>query len=87
MSEQNKALVQRWFDEVWNKRRAAAIDEMLSDEAIVHGLDPAPAGNDRFKQFHAAFSNGLPDLSVRIARAAWTAVAAASPGDSARCRP
>ncbi len=66
MSEQNKALVQRWFEEVWNKRRAAAIDEMLSAEAIVHGLDPAPAGNDRFKQFHAAFCNGLPDLSVRI---------------------
>ena len=34
MSEQNKALVQRWFEEVWNKRRAAAIDERLIDEAI-----------------------------------------------------
>ncbi len=34
MSEQNKALVQRWFEEVWNKRRAVAIDEMLIDEAI-----------------------------------------------------
>ena len=25
MSEENKALVQRWFDEVWNKGRADAI--------------------------------------------------------------
>ena len=66
MSQQNKAMVQRWFDEVWNKRRAAAIDEMLTDSAVVHGLDPTPAGNDRFKQFHSAFCNALPDLSVRV---------------------
>ena len=66
MSEANKALVHQWFDDVWNKQRAAAIDEMLASHAVVHGLDPAPATNDRFKQFHAAFCNALPDLSVRI---------------------
>jgi len=36
--EQNKALVQRWFDEVWNKGRADAIDEMWAPDAVVHGL-------------------------------------------------
>jgi hypothetical protein len=29
MSAKNKALVQRWFDEVWNRQRVEAIDEML----------------------------------------------------------
>ena len=31
----NKALVARWFEDVWNKGRVAAIDEMLAaDEHI-----------------------------------------------------
>ena len=30
MSVENKAVVRRWFEEVWNKGRSAAIDEMLS---------------------------------------------------------
>jgi hypothetical protein len=38
MSTDNKALVLRWFDEVWNKGRVSAIDEMLADTAVVHGL-------------------------------------------------
>ncbi|HMG72483.1 MAG TPA: nuclear transport factor 2 family protein [Pyrinomonadaceae bacterium] len=43
MSEQNnleehKALVRRWFEEVWNKGRADAIQEMLAADGVVHGL-------------------------------------------------
>ena len=30
MSEQNKALVRRWFDEVWNQGREDAVDELVS---------------------------------------------------------
>jgi len=29
MSEENKQLVRRWFEEVWNKGRAGAIEEMF----------------------------------------------------------
>ena len=32
MSVEHKALVRRWFQEVWNQGRSAAIDELLADQ-------------------------------------------------------
>ena len=37
-AEANKALVRRWFEEVWNKGRAEAVDEMFAADGIAHGL-------------------------------------------------
>ena len=38
VSTEHKTLVRRWFDEVWNKGRAAAIDEMLVERGkLVEG--------------------------------------------------
>jgi hypothetical protein len=36
--EANKALIRRWFEEVWNKGRVEAIDEMFAADGIAHGL-------------------------------------------------
>jgi hypothetical protein len=33
MSEENKALIYRWFEEVWNRGDAAVIDELLAEDA------------------------------------------------------
>ena len=70
MSEQNKALVRRWFEEVWNKGRADAIGEMLTEDAIVHGLSEdeskplrGPAG---FLPFHAQFREAFPNIEVVV---------------------
>jgi hypothetical protein len=35
--EENKALIRRWFEEVWNKGRADAIPEMFAEDGIAHG--------------------------------------------------
>jgi hypothetical protein len=32
MSEQNKPLVKRWFEEVWNQGRESTIDELFHPE-------------------------------------------------------
>jgi len=70
MSEQNKALVRRWFEEVWNKGRAEVIDEMFACEGVAHGLVDqegkelcGPAG---FKPFFESFRNAFPDLQVVV---------------------
>jgi len=34
MSEANKELAKRWFEEVWNKGRREAIAEMLAPDAV-----------------------------------------------------
>jgi len=67
MSQVNKQLTRRWFDEVWNKRNRAAIDELLDADAIVHGLSGTVEpvrGREGFKQFHEAFLAAFPDIRV-----------------------
>ena len=68
MSQENKALLRRWFEEVWNKRRPEAIDEMFAEDGIAHGLSDdegtpliGPAG---FKPFHETFCGAFPDIEV-----------------------
>src|SRR5215475_6106436 len=67
MSEQNKALVRRWFDEVWNKGRAEAIDEMFAKDGIAHGLSDNPVkGPDGFRPFFQNFRTAFPDINIAI---------------------
>lgn len=70
MSEENKALFRRWFEEVWNQGRTDAIDEMFAVDGIAHGLsDDAEApmkGPGGFKPFHEIFRGAFPDVEVRV---------------------
>ena len=66
MSAQNKALVRRWFEQVWNNGRAETIDELLSERSVVHGLGADLHGPAGFKEFHAAYRDAFPDLAVHI---------------------
>jgi steroid delta-isomerase-like uncharacterized protein len=70
MTEQNVAIVHRWFDEVWNNRREDLIEELLSEDSIAHGLldvsGKAPRGHEGFKNLLYAFSNAFPDLRIIV---------------------
>jgi steroid delta-isomerase-like uncharacterized protein len=70
MLEENKALVRRWFEEVWNKGRAEAIDEMLATDGIAHGLSTDPGtsmlGPAGFKLVHEQFRGAFPDITVVV---------------------
>lgn len=70
MSEANKQLIQRWFEEVWNKGRADAIDEMIAEDCVVHGLGNATGqpvtGPAEFKAFHTTFREAFPDIPVSV---------------------
>ena len=41
MSEANKNLLRRWFEQVWNQKSEAAIDEMFSPHGKSHGFPDA----------------------------------------------
>lgn len=70
MSEENKALLQRWFEEVWNKGNAAAIGEMLADDVVIHGLSDAtgaPITNiTEFRAYHSQLRGAFPDIVVHV---------------------
>jgi steroid delta-isomerase-like uncharacterized protein len=58
MTEEERDLGQRWFEEVWNRGRRDAIPEMLAPDAVLHeaGLDSVgPDGfYPLFDRIHAA---------------------------------
>ena len=70
MSEDNKALVRRWFEEVWNKGREEAIEEMFAADGIAHGLDDGSSqplrGADGFKPFFRQFREAFPEVNVVV---------------------
>lgn len=50
--EHNKALLFRWFDEVWNQSRTATVQEMLAPDCVLHDGDDELRGPDGFMRFH-----------------------------------
>ena len=70
MSQENKKIVQRWFDEVWNKGRADAIRELATEDLVVHGLSDAKGsavtGLKAFDDFHSQFRNAFPDMYISV---------------------
>lgn len=69
-SSDNVTLVRRWFEEVWNKGRAEAIEEMFDEEGVAHGLADetgAPLrGPANFKEFHGRFRGAFPGVEVIV---------------------
>ena len=64
MSEANKALAKRWFEEVWNKRRREAIDEMLSPDALLDEGGVVVQGPQGFHPFFDRMSDAFSDIHV-----------------------
>lgn len=64
-------LAHEWFDEVWNKRRIAAIDRLLTLDVIAHGLVDEQGnevrGPSEFKKFFLQFTKAFPDIHVEVA--------------------
>src|SRR5437660_11004055 len=68
--EQNKALIRRWFKEVWSDGRADAIPEMFAADGIAHGLSDdassplrGPAG---FVPVQGQFRGAFPNIEVVV---------------------
>ena len=68
--EEHKAIVRRWFEEVWVKGRPEAISEMMAGDCVVHGLSEdasqplrGPAG---FLPFHSQFRDAFPNIMVVV---------------------
>ena len=69
MAADCERLVRRWFEEVWNKGRAEAIEEMLAPDCIIHGLGGVEAdlrGPAAFKPFFARFKGAFPDIQITV---------------------
>jgi len=63
-SEQNKHLVHRWFEQVWNQSRPEVIAELFSPECILHDGAVQIRGPQEFQRFHDALREQFSDIRV-----------------------
>ena len=69
MSEANKAIVRRWFEEVWNQGREDSITRIFAADAVAHGLPDGPMrGPDAFRPLFHAFRGAFPDIRIDVER-------------------
>ena len=69
MSEANRQLTMRWYDEVWNQQSSTAIDAMFAALGKSHGFpepDSVLVGPDAFKPIHERFCGAFPDLHIAL---------------------
>jgi steroid delta-isomerase-like uncharacterized protein len=69
MSEQNKALARRWFEEVWNQGRESSIDELFHPQGNAYGFpepDSVLIGPEGFKTIHRVFHNAFGNIRIAI---------------------
>jgi len=62
--EAQKAFAGRWFEEVWNKSRREAIDEMFPEGAVLHDGSTEYRGPAEFKRFYDGLRAQLSDVRV-----------------------
>ena len=67
MSEQNKTLVRRFYEDVMNKKNMGAIDEIWAQDCIDHSPLPGQApGMQGFKNSFSMLLKAFPDLRAEI---------------------
>ena len=68
MGDANKALVSRFYDEIWNNGNFAAADDLVADDYVRHDLRPgdAPPGPAGQKAVAAGFRAAFPDVRLVV---------------------
>jgi len=67
MSEENKAVLRRLYEEVWNEGNLDAIDEIISPNFTAHNAQPGTSPDrEGTKQFILAYRSAFPDVHLQI---------------------
>ena len=66
MSEENKALARRFFEEVHSKGNLAVVDEIFATDFVFHAAREDVRSSEGVKQRISAYRTGFPDLRATI---------------------
>ena len=64
--EAQRTFAARWFEEVWNKSRREAIDEMFPEGAVLHDGQNVYRGPEEFKRFYDVLRAKLSDVRITL---------------------
>ena len=65
-TEQNKALARRLFEEVWNSKNLAVLDELVASNYVFHNSVQTLYGPQGFKQFATTYHIAFPEAHFTI---------------------
>jgi steroid delta-isomerase-like uncharacterized protein len=67
-TEENKHLIHRFYDEVWNRGNVAVTQEIFADDYVRHDLRPTQAGPGAagMAKIAADFRRAFPDLTFHV---------------------
>ena len=60
-TEEHKALVRRFVEEVWNGRNPSRVDELFAASHLFHGAGNPPLDREGHRQMIAHFQEAFPD--------------------------
>lgn len=68
MSAENKAVVRRWIEEVWNRGNLAVLDQLVDADFVSHdaGTPQTGAGPAGARKLVNLYRTAFPDLQVAI---------------------
>lgn len=67
VTEKNKAMVRRFWEEVFNGRKLSLIDEIFTADWVYHGVGGLKVyGPEGLKQFLIEYYNAFPDMQVKV---------------------
>ncbi|MCP5110053.1 MAG: ester cyclase [bacterium] len=66
MSEENRAIIRRLVDEVWNQGKLSVIDEIHTPNYVGHAPPEHMRGPEGYKELVAKYRAALPDIRWSI---------------------
>ena len=66
VEEQNKEIVQRYWDGKWNTRDTGILDELMAPDVVYHGTSMEMNGIEEYKQVYQSFLSAFHDTKLTI---------------------
>jgi predicted SnoaL-like aldol condensation-catalyzing enzyme len=64
--EQNKDLIRKAVEEIWNKGNFDMLEEMVSDDFVIHFPREELRGIENIKEFYTELRKAFPDIRFTI---------------------
>ncbi len=65
-TEDNKALIRRAYEEAFNQRNLAVLDEVNAPDLVFHNASTTMQGLEAFKQFLSLYLTAFPDARFTV---------------------
>jgi len=66
LEEQNKSVVQRYWDGKWNERRPEILDELQTQDVVYHGTSEIMKGIEEYRQAYSVYLSAFHDTRIEV---------------------